>query len=113
MVRRACVPPSEDFQASIKPVTAANTEMAAPPMKIQVAACHSSRDHVWSLPPAKEMTSNAAAKMYAVIGISVSGGCSGLPDQPRKPLNARPLSVNVGRIENFLMPLSPLFRRSR
>src|SRR5579864_1801312 len=49
-----------------------------------------------------ERTSNAAARMYATIGKSVSGGCSGLPDQPRSPLNVRPRSVSVGRTENFL-----------
>src|SRR5580700_9867649 len=36
------------------------------------------------------------------MGTSVSGGWVGLPDQPRTPLNLRPLSVSVGRTENFL-----------
>ena len=49
-----------------------------------------------------EMTSKTAARTYAAIGKSVSGGCIGLPDQPRSPLNVRPLSVSVGRTENFL-----------
>ncbi len=33
--------------------------------------------------------------------MSVSGGCNGLPDQPRSPLNVRPFSVSVGLTENF------------
>src|SRR5437588_10292260 len=49
------------------------------------------------------MTSKIAASTYAAIGMSVSGGCSGLPDHPRSPLNVRPFSVRVGRTENFLI----------
>src|SRR5579862_5915111 len=35
------------------------------------------------------------------MGRSVSGGWSGLPAQPRMPLNFRPFSVSGGRTENF------------
>ena len=57
---------------------------------------------VWSMPATAELTSNTAPSMKAAIGRSVSGGCNGLPDQPRSPLNARPFIVSVGRTENFL-----------
>src|ERR1700758_4796353 len=36
------------------------------------------------------------------MGMSVSGGWSGFPDQPRSPLHVRPFNVSVGRTENFL-----------
>src|SRR5689334_11008222 len=39
--------------------------------------------------------------MYAATGKSVRGGCSGLPAQPRSPLNFRPRIVSVGRTENL------------
>src|SRR4051812_25699085 len=58
------------------------------------------------------MTSKAAARMYATIGKSVSGGWSGLPDHPRSPLYVRPLIVRVGRTESFLT-WTPLTRRRR
>src|SRR5262245_54770359 len=35
--------------------------------------------------------------------MSVSGGCSGLPDHPRSPLNVRPRNVNAGRNEKWRM----------
>jgi hypothetical protein len=44
----------------------------------------------------------------AATGKSVSGGWLGLPDQPRRPLNARPRSVNVGRIEIFRIVVRPI-----
>src|SRR5689334_12379333 len=109
IVRRACVPASDDFHASHSPVNAANTETIAPPMNAYVPACHISRDQLWCLPPMTESTSKTAASMYAAIGMSVSGGCNGFPDQPRSPLNVRPLSVSVGRTENFLGTTPPVF----
>lgn len=33
---------------------------------------------------------------YAPIQTSVSGGCSGLPEKPRRPLNSRPRNVRGG-----------------
>src|SRR5581483_6508092 len=54
------------------------------------------------------MTSNAAARTYAAIGKSVSGGCIGLPAHPRTPLNVRPRIVRVGRTENFLIASTPV-----
>src|SRR6185437_15691851 len=46
-----------------------------------------------------ETTSNAAAITYAPMGTSVSGGCNGLPENPRRPLNVRPRNVSAGRNE--------------
>src|SRR5436190_10059058 len=103
IVRRACVPASDDFHASQNPVSAAKTDTAAPAMNTQVPACHSSRAHVWLSPPTTDATSKIAAMTYAAMGKSVSGGCIGLPDHPRGPLNLRPRSVSVGRNENLLM----------
>src|SRR4051812_28197591 len=53
------------------------------------------------------MTSNAAASTYAATGKSVSGGCVGLPDHPRRPLNVRPRIVSVGRTEDFRRLCAP------
>src|ERR1051326_7913683 len=41
------------------------------------------------------------------MGKSVSGGCVGLPAQPRNPRNSRPLSVIPGLIENNLAMFPP------
>src|SRR5438046_10758773 len=49
------------------------------------------------------MTSNAAAKKYATMGKSVSGGWVGLPAHPRIPRNFRPFSVMAGLIEKSLV----------
>src|SRR5436309_2575207 len=103
IVRRACVPASEDFHASHSPVSAANTDTTAPATKVYVPACQNSPDQPWPSPPTTEITSNTAAMTYAVIGKSVNGGWVGFPDHPRKPLNFRPRIVSVGRIENFLI----------
>src|SRR5262245_415896 len=98
-VRRACVPFSVDRSQSQKPVNAANTETIAPPIMTYVPARKKSRAQV-SWRPSAAMMSRIAAKTYATTGKSVSGGCVGFPDQPRKPLNLRPFRVSVGRTEN-------------
>jgi hypothetical protein len=103
IVRRACVPASDDFHASHSPVSAANTDTNAPRMNAYVPACQVSFPHVWVSPPMTETTSHAAASTYAPIGMSVSGGWVGLPDQPRMPLNLRPFKVSVGRTANLLI----------
>src|SRR3954451_1599482 len=103
IVRRACVPASDDFHASQKPVSAANTETAAPATKTHVAACQSSWAQRWLSPPMTDATSKTAASTYAAMGKSVSGGCVGLPDQPRSPLKVRARNDSVGRNENLLM----------
>ena len=50
IVRRAWFRPPTDFHASHRPVSAANTDTAAPRYVI-VPACHSSRAQMRSLPP--------------------------------------------------------------
>jgi len=78
--------------------TATNTYMNA-----YVPARQKSCAHSWESPPITEMTSNTAPSTYAVMGKSVNGGCVGLPDHPRRPLNVRPRNVRVGRNANLLI----------
>jgi hypothetical protein len=78
------VPFSVDRSQSRKPVKIASSEAATPPMNTNVPARKKSRAHA-SFRPNTAMTSKAAARMYAVMGKSVRGGCVGLPD-PRVDL---------------------------
>ncbi len=60
IVRRACVPASDDSLASHRPVKAVSSDASSPPTMTNVAACHSSLAQAWSSPPIADNRSRPA-----------------------------------------------------